>query len=195
MHIDVIDGVSEFEARRHNWDAVYEADPEAQFFLSWQWLADWLTTHRSIWFILAAKRNETDAEYAAFLPLRVRTNFDKKYGFTNEIFFAGAGFSDYAGILTEPQFEAEVVPAFAEYIKRKLNWALFRMENLTMSDHRRRLFVRAFDKTRFVHNPINYKDLEASLDHSICPLINLPDSWDKYLAILSPTIGKKYADC
>jgi hypothetical protein len=36
MHIDVIDRFSEFEARRHNWDAVYAADPEAQFFLSWQ---------------------------------------------------------------------------------------------------------------------------------------------------------------
>jgi hypothetical protein len=60
MHIDVIDRFTEFEARRHNWDAVYEADPEAQFFLSWQWLADWLTTHRTIWFILAGKRHETE---------------------------------------------------------------------------------------------------------------------------------------
>jgi CelD/BcsL family acetyltransferase involved in cellulose biosynthesis len=191
MHIDVIDRFSEFEARRHNWDAVYEADSEAQFFLSWQWLADWLTTHRTIWFILAAKRHETDGEYAAFLPLRMRTDFDKKHGFTNEIFFAGAGFSDYTGIITESQFESEAVPAFAEYIKRKLNWAQFKIENLTMSDRRRRLFLRAFDKIRFVQNPITYKFPGDPTDHSICPFINLPASWDEYLNTLSPNNRQK----
>jgi len=56
MHIDVIDKFSEFDARRHNWDKIYASDPEAQFFLSWQWVAEWLTTYRTIWFILAAKR-------------------------------------------------------------------------------------------------------------------------------------------
>jgi CelD/BcsL family acetyltransferase involved in cellulose biosynthesis len=191
MHIDVIDRFSEFEARRHNWDAVYEADPEAQFFLSWQWLADWLTTHRTIWFVLAGKRHETDEEYAAFLPLRMRTDFDKKHGFTNEIFPAGAGFSDYTGILAESEFESEAVPAFAEYIKRKLNWAQFKIENLTMSDRRRRLFLRAFDKDHFVHNRISYKFPGDSTDHSICPLIHLPASWDEYLDTLSPNNRQK----
>jgi CelD/BcsL family acetyltransferase involved in cellulose biosynthesis len=191
MHIDVIDKLSEFDARRHNWDAVYEADSEAQFFLSWQWLADWLNTHRTIWFVLAAKRHATDVEYAAFLPLRMRTDFDKKHGFTNEIFLAGAGFSDYTGILAEPQFEAEVVPAFAEYIKRKLNWAHFKIENLTMSDRRRRLFLRAFDKSRFLQNPICYKYPEEPTDHAICPLIKLPDSWDEYLGTLSQNNRQK----
>jgi len=191
MHIDVIDTFSEYASVQNNWEAVYKADSEAQFFLSWQWLADWLTTHRTIWFILAAKRHETDTEYAAFLPLRMQTNFDKKYGFTNQIFFAGAGFSDYTSILAESQFESEAVPAFAEYIKRKLNWAQFRIENLTMSDQRRRLFLRAFDKIRFVQNPISYKDSGEPTDHAICPFINLPESWDEYLNTLSQNNRQK----
>jgi hypothetical protein len=77
------------------------------------------------------------------------------------------------------------MPAFAEYIKRKLNWALFRIENLTMSDRRRRLFLRAFDKNRFAQNPISYKFSGDPTDHSICPIIHLPASWDEYLSILS----------
>ncbi|HEV2100049.1 MAG TPA: GNAT family N-acetyltransferase [Stellaceae bacterium] len=191
MHIDVFDKFSEFDALRRNWEAVYEADPEAHFFLSWQWLADWLATHRTIWFILAAKRRATDAEYAAFLPMRMRTEFNKKHGFTNEISFAGSGFSDYAGILTEPQFEAEAAPAFAEYLKRNLNWAEFKMENLTMSDQRRRLFIRAFDKIRFVQNPISYKYPEAPTDHAICPLVNLPGTWEEYLSNLGSSNRQK----
>jgi Acetyltransferase (GNAT) domain/Tetratricopeptide repeat len=123
--------------------------------------------------------------------MRMRTDFDKKHGFTNEIFPAGAGFSDYTGILTEPRFESEAVPVFAEYIKRNLNWAQFRIENLTMSDRRRRLFLRAFDKNRFVQTPISYKFSGDPTDHSICPLINLPESWDEYLKILSPNNRQK----
>ena len=191
MHIDVIDKFSEFDARRHNWDKIYASDPEAQFFLSWQWVAEWLTTYRTIWFILAAKRRATDTEYAAFLPLRMRTDFDKDHGFTNEISFAGSGFSDYAGILAEPQAESEAIPAFAGYIKRKLNWAQFKIENLTMSDQRRHLFLRAFDKNRFVQNPISYQYGEDPTDHSICPLISLPESWDEYLATLSQNNRQK----
>ncbi len=191
MYVDVIEGHSDFEACRENWDRVYEADPEAQFFLSWQWLSDWLTLHPTIWFVLAAKRNQGDAEYVAFLPLRMRTSFDKKDGFYNEICLAGDGFSDYAGILTRPECEAEVVPAFTEYMKRKLNWGRFRLENLTMSDRRRRLFVRAFDKIRFTHTPIEYLNLPNSTNHHICPSIKLHSTWDAYLKSLSTNNRQK----
>jgi CelD/BcsL family acetyltransferase involved in cellulose biosynthesis len=191
MHIDVIGELNDFDALRRDWDTVYEADPEAHFFLSWQWLSDWLTIHRTVWFVLAAKRNETDAEYVAFLPLRMHTGFDKKHGFSNELVFAGAGFSDYTGILARPELEAEAVSAFAEYVKRKLNWARFTMVNLTMSDRRRRLFLRAYDKIRFMHTTIEYKNLSDSTNHSICPSVNLPDSWDEYLKTLSPNNRQK----
>src|SRR5580704_1570335 len=104
MHIHVIDELSDFNALRRNWDTVYEADPEAQFFLSWQWLSDWLAVYQTVWFVLAAKRKKTDAEYVAFLPMRLRVYFDKKVGFCNELIVAGTFFSDYTGILARPEF-------------------------------------------------------------------------------------------
>ena len=192
MHMnDVIDEFRDFDALRPNWDAVYEADLEAHFFLSWQWLSDWLTAFRTIWFVLAAKRNETDRAYSAFLLLRMRTDFDKKHGFYNEIYFGGAGFSDYTGILARPEVEAEAVPALAEYLKRKVNWAKFTMDNLTMSEQRRRLLMRAFDKIRFTHTPIEYKNGDDPTNHAICPSINLPGSWDNYLKTLSTNNRRK----
>ena len=191
MHITVIDAISDLSALRRNWDAVYEADPEAQFFLSWQWLFDWLNLHHTPWFVLAAKQNATDTEHVAFLPLRIYTSFDDKHGFTNELQFAGAAFSDYAGLLSRPEFEAEAVPAFAEYLKRKLNWARFTMDNLMISEPRRRLFLRAFDKTRFVRTAIEYIDQIASTDHGICPFVKLPNDWDEYLKTLSANNRQK----
>src|SRR4029077_8977808 len=113
MHIDVIDDLSTFAALRGNWDRFYKADPEAQFFLTWQWLSDWLAVYPTVWFVLAAKRSKADAEYIAFLPMRPRVDCDKEVGFRSELVLAGAAFSDYTGFLATPEFEAEVVPAFA----------------------------------------------------------------------------------
>lgn len=191
MYIRVIDDLSEFAAVRDDWDAVYAADPEAQFFLSWQWLSDWLACHKTVWFVLAAKRHETDDQYAAFLPMRMRTKFDEKLGFFNQLYFAGDGFSDYTGILTQPEFEAEVVPAFAEYVKRRLSWARFTMDNLMMSEQRRRLFLAPFDKVRFAHTDIGYLDKRHGVDNGLCLSIDLPGDWDRYLETLSANNRQK----
>jgi CelD/BcsL family acetyltransferase involved in cellulose biosynthesis len=191
MYIQVIEELDDFVVLRSNWDMVYKADPEAQFFLSWQWLFDWLTWYRTVWFVLAAKRHASDAAYVAFLPIRMHTLFDKAHGFTNALYMAGAGFSDYTGILARREFEAEAVPAFAEYLKRKLNWARFTMDNLTMSERRRRLFMRPFDKMRFTHTAIAYKNAGEPTDHSVCLSIELPGSWDEYLNTLSPNNRQK----
>ena len=191
MYIKVIEELDDFVALRGNWDMVYEADPEAQFFLSWQWLFDWLNLHRTVWFVLAAKRRESDADYGAFLPIRMHTVFDKAHGFSNALYLAGGGFSDYAGILAQPEFEAEAVPALAEYLKRELNWARFTMDNLTMSERRRRLFLRPFDKMRFTHTAIVYKNAREPTDNGVCPSIDLPGSWDEYLNTLSANNRQK----
>jgi CelD/BcsL family acetyltransferase involved in cellulose biosynthesis len=191
MHIDAIDDLSAFNALRANWDAVYQADPEAQLFLTWRWLSDWLAVYRTVWFVLAAKRNKTDTEYVAFLPMRLLVDFDKKVGFSNELILAGAAFADYTGFLARPEFEAEVIPAFAEYLKRRLNWAQLTMDNLMISERRRRLFLRGFDKRRFTRSEIEYKFSDDPTNHSICPYINLPASWDEYLRSLSANNRQK----
>ena len=70
MHIQLVEGWDDFNQLRSEWDAVYEADPEAHLFLSWQWLADWLTVNRTPWFVLAAKLDEAATGYVGFLPMR-----------------------------------------------------------------------------------------------------------------------------
>ena len=130
MQVRFIEGWDDFNKLRNEWEAVYAADPEAHLFLSWQWLADWLSVYHSPWFILAAQRDEADSGYVGFLPIRNHIGFDKKNGFFNEISLAGAQYSDYTGILVRPEVEAEALRAFAKYVKRELNWARFTLDDL-----------------------------------------------------------------
>ena len=45
MHIDIIETSPSLAKLEDNWNAVYDADDEAQIFLSWKWLSGWLSSH------------------------------------------------------------------------------------------------------------------------------------------------------
>ena len=127
MRIDIIDTHQALLDRRENWDAVYASDPEAQFFLSWTWISNWLDGDRSQWFVLAAAPDGS-SDYVAFFPLRLRTRMRKRGGgFYNEITLAGRGLSDYSGIITRPECEADAVSAFGRFLRRS-NWAALILE-------------------------------------------------------------------
>lgn len=191
MHVDVIEEFGALERVRGDWEAVYAADPEASFFMSWSWISDWLAAHPTIWLVLAVKQTPTDEHYVAFLPLRMRVHFDKEKGFFNELYLAGSGYSDHAGVLAHPDFEVAAVSAFTDHLRRRLNWARLTLENLWMSERRRRLFLSAFDKLRFVHKDIDYVDKSTKTDNSVCPSAALPSDWDAYLEGLSANNRQK----
>ncbi len=190
MHIDLIEGWDELAALREDWDRVYAADPEAQVFLSWAWMTDWLDHVRTPWLVLAAKRDPADAGYSAFLPLRVRTVFERN-GFHNQLTLAGELFSDYCGLLALPEIEAEAIVAFADHIRRELDWASLQMDNLAMSAHRRRRLLAAFAGRKLVINETRAFDHDCGVDISICPSATLPGDWDAYLERLSTNNRQK----
>ena len=68
MTIERIDTLEDFQRLKTAWTTVYRNDPEAQFFLSWEWLAGVLETYPGRWILLVA-RVEASA-YLSFLPLQ-----------------------------------------------------------------------------------------------------------------------------
>ena len=42
MHVDIVSAFDDLHALKDNWNEVYAADPEAHYFLSWHWMAQWL---------------------------------------------------------------------------------------------------------------------------------------------------------
>jgi hypothetical protein len=77
VRIDTIETLDAFIQLEANWHSVYDADADAQLFLSWSWLSGWLRQISSPWVILAAKEGGEDSPYVAFLPLRIRLKSDE----------------------------------------------------------------------------------------------------------------------
>jgi CelD/BcsL family acetyltransferase involved in cellulose biosynthesis len=190
VHIDLIEDWEGFHALRADWERVYAADPEAQMFLSWAWMADWLEHCRTPFMVLAAKRDAAEDGYSAFLPLRLRTFFERG-GFLNQLSFAGEPFCDYGGFLALPEVEAQAADAFADHIRRKLHWARLQMDNLVMSAARRRRLVAGFSGGGLTMAEERMIDHECGVDNSICPYATLPGDWETYLAGLSANNRQK----
>ncbi len=180
MHIEVVTTYQKKGPLSRNWDAVYDADPEAQFFLSWTWISHYLDAFKGLWLILAAKPSAGASEYIAFFPIKVRTEMTKDRGFHNEIAMA-SNFGTYTGFICAPEFQREAIPAFAKFIKHHFRWAKLRFENLLVSDERLQLFLREFGQPRFSQEPLPRIDNGDNVNQYVCPYATLPDTWEEYL--------------
>lgn len=179
MQIDVIDRLEDFAELKDNWDTVYAADPEANFFLSWTWLSKWIETEKVEGFILAAKPSAEASSYVAFFPLKIRTRMREGGGFYNRISLAGTHFADYTGLICTGEFQDRAIPALGDYLRR-MHWAKFEMRDLCLSDERLQLLM------QYLRGP-EFKFIEkqsyirANVETCKCPSVSLPEDWDSYL--------------
>ena len=185
MQIDVIDDFETFQAIRSNWDLVYEADPQAQFFISWIWLSRILKRYddyNESWFILAAKSNINASDYVSFFPIRTAIKEHKAGGaFYNRLSLAGVTESDYIGFICLPEYEEEVTSAFALSIQQQEEWSIFQIEHIKRTDKRMSSFLHLLSRENLDINELHYRnDLEA-IDNTIVPYVSLPNDWEQYL--------------
>jgi len=179
MLIDVIDDLASFERVRPEWDEVYAADPDAQFFLSWIWMAQWIPLLSGPWLILAA-RPEANSKYVAFFPLRWRLKEDKS-GFHNELSMIGNSAADYTGFICRPDYDGRAIGAIARHIKR-LNWRRINLENIRTTEARMSALLSYFSDKRFDTRRLSRVNKSDNIDNCICPAVSLPGDWDSYLA-------------
>ncbi len=191
MQVDVIDDMDGFLRLREQWDAIYAADPEAQFFLSWTWLSVWLRQLENGWIVLAARSGAGAGGYAGFFPLRLRTEFKAANGaLHNEINMAGNYAADYTGFICAPGTDDAVVNAFARHLKR-MRWTRLNFENLLMSPRRMSILMRHFAAKNFVVREEARVNARDGIDNCVCPIARLPADWDAYLAGLSANTRQK----
>lgn len=180
MQIELIEDFEIFRIIRKNWNFVYELDPQAQFFLSWDWLSGWLRMVHEPWLILAAKPDANDS-YVAFFPLKVVLDQQAGSIFYTELCMAGNSMADYTGLLCLPEHEEEVILAFAAYIQQRLVWSTLNLQNILETDTRMHLFLENFSKESFEFNQRRIRNQGEDTDNYIAPYVILPDDWDSYL--------------
>ncbi|MBW4666317.1 MAG: GNAT family N-acetyltransferase [Cyanomargarita calcarea GSE-NOS-MK-12-04C] len=181
MQIDIIDNFETFKKIRENWDSVYKADPQAQFFLSWVWLFGWLQMVHEPWFILAVKLDTNGSSYVAFFPLKIVLEQQDGGGFYTQLYMVGNSVADYTGLICLPGYEEEVIPAFAAYIQQQLTWSIFNVQNILETDTRMSLFLRYFSEDRFEFSQHSIQNQREDTNNYIAPYVSLADDWEQYL--------------
>lgn len=190
MHVEIINNIQDFEKMKTSWDAVYDADPEAQFFVSWVWLSGWLRGAQN-WFILSAKQNsDPSSPPVAFFPLRFRMTKTKNGETRKEIAMACNRSADYTGFLCVPRFRNEAIASFAKFL-RKLSWDDLHLENLLSSNERTHLLLRNFVSKEFEIKQRKIVNVKGEVDNYICPFVDLPDDWECYLNTLGSNTRAK----
>lgn len=180
MHVDVIKTRDKLLRVRSNWEAVYQADPEAQFYMSWTWIAGWFEKLGCQWIVLAAKADASSTDYVGFFPLQLRTDWSRDGKFHNELRTGGGYFAGYTGFICDPRFERDVILAFANHTRR-LNWAKLHLENIFASPERLKMFLDEFPSSDFITEKIQRPDDGDGIDHDIYVYVNLPSDWDAFL--------------
>jgi hypothetical protein len=181
MFIDRIDTFDNFQNLKTTWNNIYHQDPEAQFFLSWQWLAGVLENHPYQWMVLVAQSE--DGTPLGLLPLYHKTVWSQsRQQLRNEIHFAGRLFwADYGGILCLSEHEEAVLSGLAIYLKQ-MNWSYLYLKNFRISDRRFAIFMKSFDDERLIVESRHSKINEEETNNLIAPCIELPDTFETYLA-------------
>jgi len=156
-------------------------DPDAQFYLSSTWIFQWMSVALSKRVVLAARFGPPGSDYVAFFPLRFRVRMKKGGGFYTIVDMACQGIADYTGFICRPEHDEAVIPAFANAI-RQFKWREFNLDFLRTSDARAELLLRSFPAKDYRIKDESDAMAAGAIDHAICPYVDLPDSWDAYLA-------------
>lgn len=195
MKIEIIDEIQAFIAIRENWEKVYDADPQAQFFISWVWIFSAIKNCNQFeipWSILAAT-NSNDTDYVGFLPLTIEIKENKQGIFYNQLSIAGTTDAEHPGFLCLPAYEAEIVLAFAQYLQQQELWSVLEIRDINRENQRLNRFFSSFtpefDVREFESE--SYQNPLDSVDNQIIPYVVLPNSWELYLNTISPNTRQK----
>lgn len=163
MHVDRFSSLEQLSAIESRWAELYESDPEATLFLSWEWMSACLSTEKRPWIVLGVR--DVDLPHLAFLPLSFT-----RFPLTGRRLSLGPSpRSDFTGMLGSPGMEGRFIPALAEEIQR-LSWDSLVLNNC--ADRRVAMLIEQFGSKRFRIVPG---------DPTPCPYIQLPATWEDYL--------------
>lgn len=182
MSVETIRTREQLLTLRDNWSHVYCEDPEAQYFLSWQWLWHLYERRDEPLQILAYRDSTAGSSFQAFLPLRSHLHLSKRQArFIPQCRAAGNFWADYTGLICAPRHETDAIPELARAVA-SLTWHRLQLTDWRMSEFRLEMFLDAFASDEFELHFRSRRDNDGATDLSKSPCINLPDSFDAWLS-------------
>ena len=156
--------------------------PEAQYFLSWTWLSNGFPGWSAPGSFFAAREANSQTTRVYF-PLRLRTKEWKGGGLLQRDDIGRKLRGRYTGFVCKPEVETDVIKAFAARLKQ-LNWANVHLENIRTSETRFQRLLNQFPGALFERKEFVRVNKRDNTDNCVCPILRLPDSWEKYLESL-----------
>ncbi len=190
MRIESIETIERLFEIEVDWDELYRADPHAHLYLSSDFLCAVAIRVAGKFRILVAWSE--DDRCVGLLPLLVTTRWSKKRRcVTNTLDMLGHVFdSDYTGILCEPALESQVCEAFAGAVSQ-MPFGRIVLNYFSGPESRINSFTRTFDPAIFDTKANEHLINDGQTNNLICPYVELPDSFDEYLAGLSANSRQK----
>ncbi|MDR6666961.1 GNAT family N-acetyltransferase [Rhizobium sp. 1399] len=183
MHVDIVSAFDDLHALKDNWNEVYAADPEGNYFLSWHWIAKWLE-RRASWFVLAARRQEGDERYVAFLPIQLHVEFEEGQGLVNILRLGGTPYAGYNGLLTRPEDVEAALSAFAGCLQT-FNWKHLDLDDVYISEERLKALLEAFPASEFSKRKVarrpHITSVGENIDHDVYVYVPLGDDFETFV--------------
>lgn len=182
MKVDIIQRMEDFADLRERWTYVHDCDPEAGYFLSWQWMAEVFRANPDSWRILAVGGKSGSSGHICYLPLKHRTRWsESSQRFKTELGPGGKlSWAQYTGVVCLPELEEPAIKAIAATILN-MPWARLSFQH-DSCERRLGMLLQHFQRGdyRIKHRPqiIN----GGRVDNLICPQISLPSDYETYLS-------------
>jgi CelD/BcsL family acetyltransferase involved in cellulose biosynthesis len=183
MRVDLIETPEAFVQLEQSWNRAQVADPDAGYFLSWEWLAVVFRANPGRWRVLAVRPEDEPVNYVAFLPLWLDARWSQSNAeFATTLKAAGRlSWAQYTGFVCMPDREEEALVALAAAL-RTLPWSHVRLTNWLVSGRRRALFLSTFAADEYEVSVEDRARAEDEIDNRVCPFVPLPDSYEEYLS-------------
>ena len=182
MIVRLIGTTEEFLTLRDEWNALLESSASACVFLTHEWLSSWWK-HLSEGRRLSILSAHDGAKMIGIMPLAIRApQYARMMPRVAEFIGSGAIGSDYLDAIIERGREHDVLPAFAEELRRwdlMLQFTQLRDESCVMSG-----------LTQFLGQDCW---TTSSTRTNVCPFIDLTNlTWETYLATLGSSHRYNY---
>lgn len=190
MRVEVIESVERLLEIELHWDELYRADPHAHLYLSSDFLYPIAIRVPGRFCVLAAWSD--DNRCVGLLPLLVTTKWSKaQHCLVNTLDMLGHVFdADYTGMLCEPAYEVAVCGSLAEIISN-MRFGRVVLNYFAGPSTRLAAFIAAFDADTFDHKMNEHFINDGQTNNLICPYVDLPNTFQDYLASLSSNSRQK----